>query len=222
MNHVFLDFEASSLLPGTFPIEIGWVTASGQGESYLIRPSPDWLLPTPQSRWDLSSERIHGISMAELEHSGTDLHVVARRACAAFLKPGAVVFADDPMDAHWLGMLTAAAGVQPVQVADIYGAYSHACRPLLQSLPPLEHPGRTDAVSRVQAEAAAIIARCQEAEAMKGGTRHRALPDAERLWRTWRAVSDAAQAYAWKAAPNGTGDAAGPDQSSTMFPRSPS
>ena len=40
---LFLDFEASSLLPGSFPIEVAWVDETGQGESYLIRPHEGWL-----------------------------------------------------------------------------------------------------------------------------------------------------------------------------------
>ena len=45
MSIVILDIEASSLLPGSFPIEIGWIYEDGSGESHLIRPAPAWLDP---------------------------------------------------------------------------------------------------------------------------------------------------------------------------------
>lgn len=45
-KYVFLDFEASSLDPNSWPIELGvsWITTDFQVETYanLIKPSPDW------------------------------------------------------------------------------------------------------------------------------------------------------------------------------------
>ena len=38
----FLDFEASSLEKGGFPVEVGWVLEDGAEEAHLIRPAPDW------------------------------------------------------------------------------------------------------------------------------------------------------------------------------------
>ena len=40
----FLDFEASSLMKGSFPIEVAWVDQDAQAESYLIKPAPFCIL----------------------------------------------------------------------------------------------------------------------------------------------------------------------------------
>ena len=61
----FVDFEASSLRSGSFPIEVAWVNEDGQGESYLIRPAEGW-----NPEWSPQSERTHGIALAALLEHG--------------------------------------------------------------------------------------------------------------------------------------------------------
>ena len=53
---LFVDFEASSLHVGSFPIEAAWVREDGVGEAHLITPEDDW------HEWSYASESIHGIS----------------------------------------------------------------------------------------------------------------------------------------------------------------
>ena len=57
----FLDFEASSLEKGGFPVEVGWVLQDGAEEAHLIRPAPDWTV------WSEEAEAIHRLSRARLE-----------------------------------------------------------------------------------------------------------------------------------------------------------
>ena len=61
-----IDFEASGLMKGGFPIEIAWQN-SGEASamsSFLIKPTVDWL--SNEYLWSFESEKIHGISKIEL------------------------------------------------------------------------------------------------------------------------------------------------------------
>ena len=99
----FLDFEASSLGKHGFPIEVGWVFSTGEGESFLIRPAPDW------QDWDAEAEAIHGISRARLETDGAAHNVVAARMME--LLTGVPLYASAPSwDGKWLSVLLRAAG----------------------------------------------------------------------------------------------------------------
>lgn len=100
---VFLDFEASSLSDDSYPIEVGWVFETGEGESHLIRPANDWL------DWDAGAERIHGLTRARLIDEGMDHDVVARRMVEAL--SGYELFASAPSwDGKWLSVLLRRAG----------------------------------------------------------------------------------------------------------------
>lgn len=63
---IFIDFEASSLGPGSWPIEVGlaWIV-DGAVETWssLIRPEPYW----DDSAWSAEAARIHRIERAELD-----------------------------------------------------------------------------------------------------------------------------------------------------------
>lgn len=191
-----VDFEASSLLPGSFPIEVAWVSQSGQGEHYLIRPHPEWLEGGCPG-WSREAEAIHGISLDSLVRDGTPIERVAARAAKVLLAPGAVAYADQPeWDGEWLDALLGYGGVHGrIGLADVTTAYGEACRPLLRLLPPVGTPDRWKAEQRVSNLAAELVARAQEQEGVRGRTRHRALPDAESLWRTWRTVGELVAAW---------------------------
>lgn len=187
----FLDFEASSLMKGSFPIEVGWVDEKGQAESYLIRPAPEWLtLDDGRPEWSPESERLHGIPVAALLAEGVDHGRVARRAEEVLGRLQAVAFSDNPhSDGYWLDMLLRACGVRrAVPVTDVRLLYGWACRPLRDLLLLGDGPGRERAEERIRNLAAEIVARAEEAEALRPRVHHRALPDAESLWRTWKAV----------------------------------
>jgi len=186
---VFLDLEASSLLPGAFPLEIGWVEEDGAGESYLIRPAPEWL--ASEVGWDAVSAAVHGISRETLAAEGQSPVEVASRAVQVLAAPGVIVYSDAPeWDGQWLRLLLdAASRPECVVVQDVREAYAAACRPLLGAVPRREGSARDRLRQHVHALARMTIKRAQEAEAERSRVRHRALPDAYGIWRVWRAVS---------------------------------
>jgi len=84
---LFLDFEACSIHPESWPIEIGIARIeSGQvlSDSRLIRPAPGWDLDL----WSVVSESIHGISLERLQDEGEDVTRVADWFRA--LEPGSI------------------------------------------------------------------------------------------------------------------------------------
>jgi hypothetical protein len=98
----FLDFEASSLSNGSYPIEVGWThlftdDLSTETRSCLIRPEPTW------TDWSAESERVHGISRAELNRQGLPAHEV-RTMLAAELA-GVAVHVDSDFDIAWMWRL---------------------------------------------------------------------------------------------------------------------
>jgi DNA polymerase III subunit epsilon len=68
---LIIDFEASGLRPGSWPIELGMGWRKDDGtwaiESKLIRPHPSWSM----NLWDADAEAVHGISRDELEGAPT-------------------------------------------------------------------------------------------------------------------------------------------------------
>jgi hypothetical protein len=187
----FVDFEASSLEKGSFPIEIAWVDQNGHGETYLIRPAEGWLTPG-NPEWSAASERIHGISLTSLLDGGGACDRIAKRAAEALGSIQVIACSDAPaFDGHWLEMLLVAGGQRrQVRLLDVQQIYGWACRPLLELLPLGDGPGRDRAEERVRNLAREIIAQAEEEEAMQPRVHHRALPDAESLWRTWQSVRE--------------------------------
>ena len=194
----FLDFEASSLLPGSFPIEVAWVDQDGHGESCLIRPHAEWLEGDCPG-WSPESEAFHGISLETLINDGVPIEQVAARAARLMFAPGAVAFTDGPgFDGQWLDTLFDYGGVPGrIGLYSVIDAYGQACRPLMRLLPPPAAIGRERAEERISKLATGFVSRAQELEALQPRTRHRALPDAESLWRTWRSVGE--QVAEWMA-----------------------
>jgi DNA polymerase III epsilon subunit-like protein len=64
---VFLDFEASSLDPDSWPVEVGlsWITQDLDVRTYdsLIRPAAHW----PEHAWSEASAAIHNIPREEID-----------------------------------------------------------------------------------------------------------------------------------------------------------
>lgn len=58
-----LDFEASSLSDGSYPITAGLVI-QGKVHHWVIKPQPDWV------GWSLTSQAVHGIKRSELMDFG--------------------------------------------------------------------------------------------------------------------------------------------------------
>lgn len=101
---VFLDFEASSLSKGSYPIEVGWAGEDGSAEAHLIRPVPEW------TDWDASAEAIHKINRETLLTEGEPHDQVARRVLEALGHHDVYVTAPS-WDGAWLSKLLRAAGL---------------------------------------------------------------------------------------------------------------
>ena len=193
MALVFLDLEASSLLPSSFPIEVAWVFEDGTGESHLIRPADGWLdLARGNPGWSPESERVHGIPLSKLVKQGEPAEEVAARAAAAFSSPQVLACSNAPgHDAHWLQRLNEAGGIRRrASLVDVRRVYGMLCRPLLDLLPPVDDPDHWRVEQRMRNLSAEIIARAEEAEHVRQRVRHRALPDAQALWRTHVAIRE--------------------------------
>lgn len=165
----FLDFEASSLSRDSYPIEAGWVTEDGTGESHLIRPAPEWV------DWDAAAAVVHGISREELQRTGEPHGVVCDRLIALFADR--TVFVGAPSwDGHWLSMLLRAAGKPRhlLRCRDSEEAFAAMARIRLGA--DASPVALADLVAGARAKA--------EAE----WPAHRALPDAWREWSIWQAI----------------------------------
>ena len=93
----FLDFEASSLSSGSYPIEVAWSLADGSIESHLISPSgiETW------TDWSVLSEKVHGIPRDELLAHGKSPEWICNRMNQQLF--GQTVYTDNPdYDGMWL------------------------------------------------------------------------------------------------------------------------
>lgn len=119
----FLDFEASGLGAGSWPVEIGWAFESGACESHLIKPVSDW----PMSAWDPKAEKMHGIPYERLLAQGEDINSVCKRLNATL--GNALIYSDAPdWDSYWLYRLF---GASPLKPAFRLRDYGRLMRPLV-------------------------------------------------------------------------------------------
>ena len=175
----FLDFEASSLDAGSYPIEIGWVDEDGQGESYLIQPHWSW------RGWSKRSEAIYHITQ-DMLRDGTDATVVARRVQT--ILSDANIISDEPaFDAYWLEMLLKVIDAPPLRVSDIDALIGLEMRRVLSAITAEPNTSEWYRQSRLRMDEAQIQA-VMAYEDASGRKPHRALPDAQALWRGWKAV----------------------------------
>ncbi len=98
---MFLDLEASSLAPDSWPIEIGcaWI-ANGrvQSEATLIRPRADWSM----TAWTETAAAVHGLSVEDVMRGECADRVAAETDALA----GYAVVSDNPVhDQAWLDRL---------------------------------------------------------------------------------------------------------------------
>lgn len=95
---LIIDFEASGLGSGSWPIEVGLAWIEG-GEvrswSSLIRPEPGW----DRNLWDMFAQDVHGIPMSDLERAPTARSVAGELLARVAGRP---VFSDAPeFDGRW-------------------------------------------------------------------------------------------------------------------------
>lgn len=111
----FIDFEASSLSPLSYPIAVAWNRSDGEIRRFLISPQgiADW------SDWDPESQRIHGIDRQRLVANGwpPDYIIEELELDLQRLKDrnsDRQLWADAPeFDNHWLQRLYAAVNRDP-------------------------------------------------------------------------------------------------------------
>lgn len=175
---VFLDFEASSLRPESYPIEVGWAGEDGSLESWLIRPAPGW------DDWDPAAEAVHGLSREKLLAAGRPHEEVARRTLEA-LQDHEVYVSAPSWDGKWMSVLLRAAGLprHALRLKDVEEAARAAVAEVL--------PGRSDDEIGLLAAVFLTAARKRFAETPP---KHRALADAEDELAIWREVRRLAQA----------------------------
>jgi len=105
MLPAILDFEASGLGRGSYPIEVGYVLSDGHSNCMLIRPEPDW------QNWDPEAEALHGISREHLLQHGRSVSEVAR--CLNNSLAGKTLYSDAwGNDQSWLALLFECAGMR--------------------------------------------------------------------------------------------------------------
>ena len=188
---LFFGLEASSILPGSFPIEVAWVDEAGQAESYLIRPHEEWLEERAgNAGWSNACAAIHGIGFETLMIEGIFVGLVAARI-AEVLWRSHVIACSDNSRFHTIRLTTLLDGggfLPPFALVDVQKLYLRACHPLRALFPPKATISTKDAERRFQNLANEIITRAVEAEAFRPRVHHRALPDAESLWLTWCAI----------------------------------
>ena len=101
-----LDFEASGLGAGSYPVEVGVVLPDGRKYCSLILPVHEW------QHWDEQAEQLHGISRALLFRHGRAVRAVAEDLNA--LVEGGTLYSDGwVVDSPWFNQLFFAAGVAP-------------------------------------------------------------------------------------------------------------
>ncbi|HQS49032.1 MAG: hypothetical protein B7Y12_03285 [Rhizobiales bacterium 24-66-13] len=108
-----IDFEASSLEDGGYPIEVGVAVWPALEEpiqvwSALIRPTQDW---TDFGHWSELSQDVHGIDRAEL--ATAEPPMVVARTLNTLIGRGPVWCDSGPFDAYWMDALFEAAGIKP-------------------------------------------------------------------------------------------------------------
>lgn len=100
LTPVFLDFEASSLASGSYPIEVAWSDADACIESHLISPAGI----TTWTDWSSSAQQLHGLTREQLLTSGKSPMWVARRMNEQL--SGQMAYTDNPdYDGFWLEQL---------------------------------------------------------------------------------------------------------------------
>lgn len=172
---IFMDIEASSLDSGSFPIEIAWVDSSGHGESYLISPRFNW------KGWSAASEKLHGISQSMLDSEGIPATTAAQLVYDTL--HDRLIYSDNAaFDAYWLGMLLDLIGQPPLEVKEFDKLRT-------QELDRLSSTGRDRDSQTLLEKGRQHVAEVDAQEAIRLRTHHRALPDADSLWRRWHAVS---------------------------------
>jgi hypothetical protein len=164
----FLDIEASSLSPNSYPIEIAWSDDNGNIESYLINPAEidEW------TDWDYNAQQIHGIKREECIELGMHPDRVCNRMTES-IRAGEVIYADGlPFDSYWIDTLYDAGSMISAQFRIM-----HSDLVMLTLLRKVELDDRKllQLYERLKLDARRMV-----------GARHRAEPDVQYLIELWK------------------------------------
>lgn len=123
---ITIDFEASSLDDGTYPIEVGVCRWSApdrpiEGWSTLIVPIPAW---RDHGSWSPASQEVHGIRREELDTGMTPTQAVIALNTIVGTKTASCD--GGPYDLNWARMLAGASGVRATfQIGDFDALTGH-------------------------------------------------------------------------------------------------
>lgn len=93
-----IDIEASGFGRGSYPIEIGVATESGEAMSWLVRPESDW------DHWDDNAAQLHGITREQLVRDGLGVDSIADHLNE--MLEGQILYSDGwGFDSGWLALL---------------------------------------------------------------------------------------------------------------------
>ncbi len=108
--NIFIDFEASSLRPESWPIEIGLAWLEGRKvvvKSRLITPRVEW----DPNDWDPKSEKVHGLQYSTVTTSGSGADEVSDWLLDIVQENALISDAPD-FDQRWLDRLLSRPGPQ--------------------------------------------------------------------------------------------------------------
>ncbi|NND64584.1 MAG: hypothetical protein HKM24_01350 [Gammaproteobacteria bacterium] len=109
MNIAFIDFEASGLMPGSYPIEVGWGGPDIPIEEYLIQPTEDWI--GRSELWSEEAQKFHNISQQTIASDGMSVYFIANKILTE-LKDVQLYSDNADIDQAWLARLFDAAETQ--------------------------------------------------------------------------------------------------------------
>ena len=196
-----IDFEASGLQPGCYPIEVAVVRAAdGWNRCWLVMPTYQWL---QHGHWDPAAQDLHGLTREILLEFGCP--VVDLAAELAPLLAGQDVYCDSmEHDGAWLDQLLEVGGrSERIHMLPVEQAYGRACRPLLEGAGGTRERGAASAIAMhlvARAETAEEARRADferrsraldsdpETLRLRNVRRHQAAADAISLWMTYKAV----------------------------------
>jgi len=160
--NIFIDFEASSLSPQSWPIEVGLAWLEGREvavKSRLVCPRAHW----DPADWDSKSEGVHGLPYSTVLSAGSNADVVSDWLLD-IVQENTLISDAPEFDQRWLDRLLDQPGprVQDFDQA-VWDEFSNGGNP-----------------------ASSRVARVYKAKASRPTT-HRAGPDAADLAYAWRA-----------------------------------
>jgi len=101
MIPIFLDCEASSLGPQSYPIQIAWCDPYGNIKSHMINV---YLYPDHYRDWDPAAQKIHGLSRKHLMSIGKPPELVVEHMIEEL--SGKTIYTDAPdYDGFWVERL---------------------------------------------------------------------------------------------------------------------